>query len=1119
MANYKLIFVFVKSLCLTVALNLHCLSTTFLLNTLCLCVNPAKGSDVRYSFHNLLFIALCLCVIAPAHAEQSGAFTPDSQGRAERLSLAKSFVSLLKPRLSKVEREFKRLNGGVQKNILPDGEALLLQPVLGGKYKIKPDSIIFAEVYNQKVLLSFKDVISALRLGITFDEQKKTAQGWYLREDKNFSLDANERSVQSDLGDFVMSENVLVRDDDVFVPMDELATWFGFDVSLKTSLQELSIQTDPPLPIVRRYARENAQERETYKVPDVELPLGGEPNQALGQPVVDVSTNSTFRKSGNRGDTVLRHNASVRTASDLAGGTLATQSALNDTDFLTSVRAQYKKESLDGDLFGPLKARRFELGDITTVNTPLGGGVSQELGVRLTNTDKLRGFSNPLTEISGSAIPNWDVELYRGTQFIGFQRIMDDGFYAFKNVDLFQDDNNFRLVFYGPQGERREESVFIPYDRDLISKGAGIYDVSVSLDGKNTYNKNGGANTTDEGSVKLAALYERPIARGVTGTVGLRSHEDDGERNTVVNTGLSINAAQTLLNLGVAVDDEAEVLASLTARRDFGQHEVSNTLSWAGAGFDRQRNASTAVSGSAENGSFNNQLRINGPLVAGGMFKPYYNITSDYNVIEGGGYTHNTSAGLSAGWRNLTANGTLDHYTGSGVTEDSLTAALSVFAASYNNRLRLTTNYNVQPTKELRDIVASYNRRLTDKTDLQFDINKNQLSSITDYRARLDWQAGFARISPSISYNTNDDFFAGLTTRFGVVKEPSTEQLEFFDHSITNFGIVSAFVFLDKDGDGVFNGDDEALKDVEVFAPQNGGRQVTDEHGLALFSRLSRLKLTDIYVVSKTLQDPTWIAGFEGVSILPREGYVAEVQFPIHRAGELDGALYANVVQKPDEGLETGVNTAQPVAIRDVLLSLYNDKGEVEQSVRTDLTGFYYFPQIPPGRYLLTIDEKSAKSKNIIRPVPQQIEIGYDGTIIYGNTIYVDTGKGDVPSDVLVNLDDMKIQHPHIDFDDKSQDVVLNLGEYNSRLLMSVVWYKLKSRFGSVLAGTDLFVPPAQSFADAETGQHTLRVGLNSSKIDDAYNRCRALMQQDQFCKVEIFPTALKHAKADVLVE
>ncbi len=1029
----------------------------------------------------------------------------------QRLALARSFVLKMKAGLKRADRYLGASGLSVKKaNILLDGEILLLQPVLKGNFRV--DGVIYGVVKDHKILLSLRDVSDILQIPWDIDVENKTVKGWYVREDKTFFLDMTSGIVRTDIGEFNISKSVFIEGDDVLVPATELGQWMDFDFVPVISAQDLRISSSELLPIQARLQRRSSNTR-GHKVPEPSLPRIDDDYKTSAVPTVDIATRSTYRKQGNAVEGNDSHSATIRTVGDFAHGTLLTQVQLNDVDNLRNVRMKYKQESLKADLLGPLKARKFEVGDVTTISVPLGGGAAQELGVRVTNTDALRTFSTPTTGISGTGFPGWDVELYRENQLIGFKEIGDDGFYQFADVNLFQSNNNFRLVFYGPQGEIREESVYVPVDRALLSRGEGIYDVSVSLDGKNTYNKSNSNLTSDEGTnINLSARYEYPVMDGVTVSAGVRSNVEEGERDSALNVGASVIAKQVLLNMGVAVDDEGDMSAQLAVRRDFGEHEVSGTLDWLGTNFDVQ-----GSDGNDGVGSIRNNINVNGPLPFRLGLKPRYNFSTSYLLNTDDDYSIQSSVGVSTAWRHLSVNEQLRHTTGSTIPEDTLDSVTSLTGTYGRNRLRLLATYELKPNNELKNMLATYNRNFTKKLNMELRVDKRYETSLTEYSAKLDWQAGFARISPRVTYNTEKDFFAGLDTRFSLLRDPTQGRVKAYDYTLTSSGGVSAFVFLDKDGDGLFNNDDEPLKGVSVKAPQNGGRKLTDENGVALFTRMGKLRLTDVYVDPETLQDPVWVAGFEGVSVLPREGNIVEVNFPIHISGELDGSVYIRAVPLPSGDDDVQRPTPKPVSLKNVRLKLYNGQGELQDSALTDATGFYYFSRIPPGRYLLIIDEKSAERGQFIRPAPQQIEIGYDGTIIYSNDIYVDAGNGDIPSAFLPDLNEYKARHPHVDFSNDEYDLVLNLGDYNSRLLMSVIWYKLQSRYDTMLTGGDLFVPPTQSYADARTGKHTLRVGLQGVTIKQAYNRCHALMVRGQYCKVEIYPSYIKQAQAAIL--
>ncbi len=1083
--------------------------------------------DIRI-FAVFAFLLCMFCHVLTSYAGDSlVAPQADALSKGERLSLARSFVSKIKKSLNEYEQEVRAVTGDADLNILPDGEVLLLQVVIDRRFR--PEGAVMARAQGGRILVSLRDFADTLQLAITVNDDGSGASGWYLRENRLFELNAAARQVKTAKGSFTVSGDVIFEDGDIFVPSAELAQWLGMEFDLGVSAQEIKVKTDVLLPAYAKFLRENKTIRD-HRIPEASLPLGGRDYRNASVPIIDVSTNSTYSKRNTQDDGVKNHTATIRTSSDFAQGNLATQTRINNRDQVASVLATYRQDSVDGDLLGPLEAKRFEVGDILTTLTPFGGNSQQELGVRVTNTDTLTGFNRLSTVISGNAIPGWDVELYRGNQLLGIQVVDDNGFYQFQDVDLFQNENIFRVVFYGLQGEIQEEIVSVPVDRDLQGRSEGIYDVSVSLNERNTYEDRRFESSNDnKGSVNVSALYERPIASGVTGTVGFRSEEDGNEdRNSVASVGLSTNVLETLLNASVAVDDAGGAAALLAARRNLAEHEFASSLSWdsgssgalggpLGSGFSSLGLNSGGLTNSNGGDNYSASLRVNGPVLDTYLARVRYNLDTQHDFNQEGDSRTLSSASLNSSARGITLNTGFFHENSSDLDEDRLNSFTTLSGSYGRNRLRFNTNYEVSPDSHLESVVASYNRRINNNLDADLEVSRRPEEKMTEYQARLDWQAGFIRISPSVRYNSEQDFFAGLSTRFGVLQEPITDKLKFYDRNVTNFGLVSAFVYLDKDGDGVFNGEDEPLEGVTVLAPQNSRQEKTDKDGIALFSRMIELRLTDVFVSKETLQDPSWIPGFEGVSILPREGYVAQVEFPIHIAGEMDGTVYAKVSPLPEDRLGENYVVPAPVPLRNIDLVLYNDKGEVEQSVTTDSGGFYYFSNIPPGRYFLMIDGESAHSRKIIRPEPHPVEIGYEGTVIFGHDIHVDTGRDDVPAEILSDLNDYKDLHSNLDFNPDDHDVVLNLGEFNSSLLMSVVWYKLRSRYGSILSGSDLFVPPTESYADVKTGKHVLRVGLGGGHLGDAYKRCRALMARDQYCKVEIYPAALKQAKADVI--
>src|ERR1019366_7530388 len=184
------------------------------------------------------------------------------------------------------------------------------------------------------------------------------------------------------------------------------------------------------------------------------------------------------------------------------------------------------KQNADGGLLGPLHATSYAFGDINTVSSSLIGGGGQEQGVTATNNPLNAATSATSTIIRGDAQPGWDVELYRNNSFIDIRHVGVNGLYDFGNVDLLGGDNDFKLMFYGPQGELREEHQHIGVNPNAVGANTGYYAASLSRTGVATFQNLYGAKSTGTagyGDPHLGATYEYGLGRLGTADFGLRT--------------------------------------------------------------------------------------------------------------------------------------------------------------------------------------------------------------------------------------------------------------------------------------------------------------------------------------------------------------------------------------------------------------------------------------------------------------------------------------------------------------------------------------------------------------------------------------------------------------------
>jgi len=1009
--------------------------------------------------------------------------------------------SVLKDFVNRMRNSYARANvflseAGLEDEVLnlrglPDGEILILEIRLPENVIL--DGTVLAEIQNRQIYVSMRDMISVLEFPIEYDNETQNFSGWYVRENRSFDFDKATGIVRANDKQYNVGSNALYRDDDVFVLFSDLESWFNLELKPNIELQQVKLDANPPLPVMERIARRKSKFRNNVK-PKASLPRGEDGYGVLSFPQIDVSTRTDFRKPEN-GKSDTRRSLNVRTAGEFAYGALETSVSANDEDQITNARVTYLQESADPELLGSLKARRFELGDIEPTRLPITGNAAPETGVRITNADPFFNQTLPTTRISGYVFPGWDIELYRENALLAFVETDENGYYSFDDVRLFLDRNLFRVVAYGPQGEVREENVNVPYDANRAAKDKNVYDVSVSLQNRNFYNKFDSVDE-DANTPHFVGFFETPLTGSTALRLGARYREEDNEHKAYASAGLSSSYLGTLVNATVATDEQAELGAEFVATRRLGAHNFRTELDLATENYNPgQFDRPVEV--------FANRYALEGPVPFQIGKSPRYATSFSYGENSEGVSNYNGRLNFNTTHNRLGFNQSFLYTGSSSIAEDRISSQSSITGSSGRNTYRGSANYNIRPDSGLEGLFASWRRRISPELESQLEYGYTLDTDVSRLSGQLNWRPETTTITPRFSYDSVGNFEATLNTRFGITRNPDPGDFVFTRDFVTGNGTANVFVFLDKDGDKVFNGEDEPLPNTTVSAPQNGGSAETAENGVAFLSSLRPNIITDVFVEQGSLEDPFWIAGDEGVSIMPRTGTNVRIEIPVHNSGEIDGTVYAKYAD----------GSSKP--LRQISLNLYNEDGEIEQASKAGPDGFYLFSLVPPGRYALSVAD-AGLPKNILRPRPQFVEIGYDGTMLFGNDIFLEAGKRDIPNEILANLDDYKAQHPHIDFTNNDHKIALNLGQYKSRLLTSFMWYRLKTRYASIFNGTKLYVPPSQSYALPKTGEHILRVGLDSENLDDAYSRCRALVARDFYCKVEIYPTAKQQKFAAV---
>ena len=1038
----------------------------------------------------LVLVSMMLCAV-PVKAQEAGQEQAQEelsvQNRAALLGIARNFVRQVRYKFEQAENEIEQkdpLEG------IPDGDQLIFRfRVLDDAKRVPIEGDAFALKEGRELFMSLRDFVSVLYFPIQFDPDTKSAHGWYIKEANEFTLDWPSRSVVTAAGVFDIPANTIEEGDDLMVSLNVLGSWFNMDLIPNISGLLIDIESAERLPLIDRLARRK-RDVKGYEPPEPELPRKDDDYLMAEVPVADLTLGVRHRKppktSNNRESTTVG-TATLQAAGDVLGHTGEIYASGDSEERIRNVRVTLSKDSEEPELLGPLKARRYEVGDIVTTNMPIFSTGGQELGARVTNRKTGSSTSFTQTNFFGDLPPDWDVELYRNNQLVDFLTVGEDGRYEFRNVALFEGDNLFRFVYYGPQGERREEEKSIPVDLTQI-QDEGIYDISVSAQDTTTY-ENPEMKRSEHGDVSVSATYEQPLGNGYVGIAGLKQRTYGEDQKLQALAGVTKNFDGTLVNANIGVDQNGESAIEATARRRLGEHDLRASGFLATDKFSPTEDSDDPT-------VLSTGIDLKGPLFEIDHKKIDYAFHGDYTESATGSSRLQLSHNMNADLRPVRVNHTLNYRRQPDSSDpERLTSTLALSGTALKTSWRATANYDYKPEAQLDSTFLKLSRNVLPGVRAGYELEYHPDPSYTKNSLEATWQTKNFSITPKVSLDSEDELQAYLTTRFGLIRDPRSGEVDMTRARNTGSGSVSAFVFLDKNGDGIYNEDEEPIKDARIDSMQTRRYGITDENGYALITGLREYASTDIRLDVSSLSDPFWIPGTSGNSIHPRPGHNVSMDFPVHQSGEIDGTIWAT-----RQGRREGV--------RNLTLVLYDQDGRKVQTAQTAYDGFYLFTLVPPGSYYLTTQKEDIEALKLIAPPPEKIEIGYDGTVIYGKDFMLQSSEtGGAAFTVVSGYDDLAKRNQGLSIPALSAGtVVLNLGSFRSNLLMATTWYEIRTRTPYLFGKEYALVKPSESLPDIDTNMHSLRVYMPGLTIDEAYSKCRSLSGRGYECNVEYLP-------------
>jgi hypothetical protein len=632
----------------------------------------------------------------------------------------------------------------------------------------------------------------------------------------------------------------------------------------------------------------------------------------------------------------------------------------NKDKFIDDSRVTFGKKNINAELLGPLKAREYAFGHVVEprmglINRP---GFVQP-GLLVSNYPLSRQLQYDSHSFSGDLPPGWEVELYRNNSLLSYQSVSVEGRYQFDDVPLLFGHNHFRLVFYGPQGQTREETRTFELGQSLTLPGEQNYRVLVTKD--------------EEFSNRTVMQYDIGVNKHLSATAGFAS--------LPISSGLLVTQSR---------EDHQYITAGLRGFQKsifYKANYTSDSQSGSALDWGVQSRLGPVILNASEiyfKDSFISEvfietvspinrrtaLKIDTAIPLGFISRIPVALEYQRDSFEDGSWNTRIINRVSAQKHGYAITNSLT-YSSATAAEDVLSGILQVSRRARKYSLRSSLGYRLNPTSKLDSISVTadsfklWNFNASVGITKVLSANNEQLllglnRSINGYLFGID-----SRLSTDGAYSLNLTF----TTSFG--REPRKGQWVREARLAASLGTISSQVFLDENGNGEMDADEDALAGVKININGGGLSNKTDENGITFITGLPPYREMDVDVALDTLEDPFWLSSKKGVRVDLRPGHVMQLDFPIVQTGEIDGTTFVNFgdIEREASG---------------VIVELVDEDGRVIQSVKSAYDGFFLMSKLLVGSYQLRISEKQIEKLGLQPIKPIDITISKDKQMING---------------------------------------------------------------------------------------------------------------------------------------
>ncbi|MBK8727441.1 MAG: hypothetical protein IPL96_15730 [Holophagaceae bacterium] len=825
------------------------------------------------------------------------------------------------------------------------------------------------------VLLPLGEICRLLGLAVLVDPPNGTASGFIISQDRTFLLDVpgNRATVSGKAVPYDRSK-IEVHADDIYVDGRLLAAWLPIRLTVDPRAALLLVEALEPLPVQTAAVREKQggnlsfglRKAESY--PRISLPYRGFEFGAVDQ---------TFQVQTHHDAGADRQRWDAASSTYLSGDLLWMDTTLyfdwrspgGQTDF----RGTAGRKDPAGGLLGPLRAKEFLLGEVVVPTFNLVSQGQAGTGLMVSNFPLATESQVDRRSFRGFLPPGWQVELYWNDNLLAFQTARPDGQYEFLDVPSYLGPNDFRLVFYGPQGQRREESIRSDSDQVLAAPGEFRYRV-VGADPKGFISARTQLETVIglPGRVNLQGGYFRISDWDAQDGRGRRPH-------AYGSAGFLGQWSWTTATLTAVKESGGGSAFETSFRNRFGP--VTATFRHA-----QLQDGFTSEFFSSAFGLVKRRSELDLFATLPGLSRPWFStgLKLQRNDLANGRrldiYTHRIYSSIG-GWylsNNLQWNKDYGF-------EPGFRAANSgqfMLSRFYRNLgVRAQASYRFDGARRLNSFGVAADSRAMKGLFLTGSLNRMVESRDTAASISLNKFEGLYALGLNLEYSRQNRFSASLSFHVAFGRDNRDGAWWAQAQPAYSMGTLSALAFVDLNCNGIRDADEPPAPGLKLVSTV-GVTEVTDGRGMALIKQLPAYVETGLSVDTASMEDPFQKPSQPGYAILSRPGKNAILDVAIRQLAEIAGTAHRKFGNRSE-------------AFKGLLVEIVDGSGKVLKRTRAAFDGYFNFSGIPAGAsYTLRVAPEEVVRLQLGHPEPRTIAVPREGGYVDGQDLAVNLGSG-----------------------------------------------------------------------------------------------------------------------------